>query len=118
MAVTGITPRALSLLQRYDWPGNIRELENQIERAFNYLRGSELDIQHFNLPIQQDLPEDFPMLSLREIRQQAEVKAIRQALDLTGGNKLEAAKLLGIDRSQLYEKLKRYQIIAPCGDSE
>lgn len=113
MAVTGITPRALSLLQRYDWPGNIRELENQIERAFNYLHGSELDIQHFNLPIQQDMPEDAPMLSLREARNRAEAKIIRQALDLTHGNKPEAAKLLGIDRSQLYEKIKRYQILSP-----
>lgn len=110
MAVTGITPRALSLLQRYDWPGNIRELENQIERAFNYLRGSELDIQHFSLPIQQNRPENAPLLSLREARSQAEIRIIRQALDLTHGSKPEAAKLLGIDRSQLYEKIKRYQI--------
>ena len=108
MDIKGITPAALALLQSYRWPGNIRELQNQIERAFNYAAGPMLDVSDFRLELETGPQEGAFPGSLKKVRQQAEKQAIRRALQLTQGNKKEAARLLEIDRSLLYDKIKLY----------
>lgn len=104
--VDGITDAALEVLVQYNWPGNIRELENIIERMLNYVDCGLIDIQ--------DVPEDIRRSerivgrkgqSLANIEQEA----IHSALAETHGNKSKAARLLGISRSKLYEKLSLNQ---------
>lgn len=103
-----ISAEALELLVRYDWPGNIRELENVIERA-TILSRSEV-IQPEDLPIDVESPTGLRFrsfeggwLPLREL----ELNYIQAVLRSTGGNKLRAARILGIDRKTLHAKLKK-----------
>ncbi len=110
--VREVTPEAMAMLEQYDWPGNIRELENCVERAFNYVTGSVVEARHIVLPGLSGpvMPLAAPAAvgTLKEVRGQAEKLAIQQALRACGGNKKEAAKRLDIDRSILYDKMKRY----------
>jgi len=95
----------IGLLLRHSWPGNIRELHNVVERAFAFATGDLI------LPI--DLPAGFggegggsrPAARALDLASQ-EREAILRALEQTGGNKLQAAKLLGISRANLYVKIK------------
>lgn len=98
---SGISKDALSILMDYAWPGNVRELENVIEHALILAR-SEL-IMPQDLP---ELTEKEPLSKLDEMEKEAILKAIKDA----GGNKYRAAKILGIQRSTLYSKLKKFGI--------
>jgi len=109
MNVTGIAPALVSMLQNYDWPGNIRELENCIERAFNYTDNGMLELHHFK-GSQFEIPKVGVNWSLKEAREQAEMMTIRRVLKETGGNKKKTAEILGIERSQLYSKIKKYDL--------
>jgi transcriptional regulator with PAS, ATPase and Fis domain len=105
--ISGLAPGALKLLLAHDWPGNVRELENAIERAIvtahNGMLG-EADFVFLN-----HRPErswEVPDVPLNEL----ERRAIIAALERRQGNIKETAAALGIDRSTLYDKLKRYEI--------
>jgi transcriptional regulator with PAS, ATPase and Fis domain len=109
-----IEPEAVSLLQQHDWPGNVRELANVLERAAA-MSPSEIigaDIIRSALPgrirVSPSGRSGFPDLSARLA--EAERSAILDALAQCRGQKLAAARQLGISRSQFYEKLKRYDI--------
>ncbi|WP_316392287.1 sigma-54-dependent response regulator transcription factor ZraR [Citrobacter farmeri] len=105
-AVKGFTPRAMDLLIHYDWPGNIRELENAIERSVVLLTGEYISERELPLAIaNQPLPfvTDRAILPLVEV----EKEVILAALEKTGGNKTEAARQLGITRKTLLAKLLR-----------
>ena len=115
MDIQGITPKALDLLQHYHWPGNIRELENHVERAFNYTAGPFLDVSDFGLAGEAAEAVKLP-ISLREARETAERDAILRALQQADGNKKEAAQILEIDRSLLYDKLRRYNLVQDVKD--
>lgn len=111
--ITGVTPEAMMMLERYHWPGNIRELENCIERAINYVTGSVIDADHIDLPQPSqgaggDVGPGTVCCTLKEAREHAEKMAIQRMLEVCGGNKKETAERLGIDRSILYDKIKRY----------
>lgn len=111
--VSGLTPEAVMLLERYHWPGNIRELENCIERAFNYAVEGIIDADHIDLPLptegeESEVGPGWLNCTLREARDHAERMAIKRMLEVCGGNKKETAERLGIDRSILYDKIKRY----------
>ena len=105
-----ISEGGLKMLMDYNWPGNVRELENAIERAMVTCRGrrlSEEDFSFLALNGQATRPWAVPAgLSLQDM----EKLAIAATLQRTGGNIKESAALLGIDRSTLYEKIKRYDI--------
>src|SRR5205823_11677244 len=107
--VGGISAGALNLLIAYEWPGNVRELENVIERAIVTCRNGMLDEGDF-LWLRREGPQsegwDVPDVSLGEL----ERRAIVAALERKHGNVKEASSALGIDRSTLYDKLKRYEI--------
>ncbi|MBT7151307.1 MAG: sigma-54-dependent Fis family transcriptional regulator, partial [Deltaproteobacteria bacterium] len=112
-SIQGFTPAAMNYLMNYDWPGNIRELMNTIERGVILSRNDFLDIEDFsmlNVGVSQSsqaaLEPSGPVeiLPLEEV----EKNAILLALDLTGNNKSETARKLGITRRTLHQKLKRY----------
>ncbi|MER3373765.1 MAG: sigma-54 dependent transcriptional regulator [Allomuricauda sp.] len=100
--LVGIAPEAVEVLQRYSWPGNIRELENIIQRAVIMCDG-KVTVKH--LPEQVKFKIDFPEESLKPLKQ-VEKEYIQKVLASTGNNKTQAAKILGIDRKTLREKLK------------
>ncbi|MCA9131954.1 MAG: sigma 54-interacting transcriptional regulator [Planctomycetales bacterium] len=110
--LSGIEPRALELLSRHTWPGNVRELRNVIERAIVLGSGETLGVDDFRLSSLGQQPGDtafaaeqpFQPLSLAEL-EKAHILAM---LEHTQGNKTQAAQLLGIERSTLDRKLKRY----------
>ncbi len=114
--IAGVEPWALDAMERYDWPGNVRELSNALESAFTF--GSADTIRLADLPPaiaagagvepapQAVAPAGFATLSFTD----TERDLIRRALVSTGGNKLRAAKLLGISRKRLYARLRRYQV--------
>lgn len=107
--VHDISRDVLALLVNYDFPGNVRELENIIERGVALSNGPAIEIAH--------LPEDIRELSIRTFRKKdgklpsledQETAYIRWVLKEVGGNKTLAAQILGIDRVSLWRKLKKY----------
>ncbi|EMU6539393.1 sigma-54-dependent response regulator transcription factor ZraR [Escherichia albertii] len=105
-AVKGFTPQAMDLLIHYDWPGNIRELENAMERAVVLLTGEYISERELPLAI---AGTPIPMAQSQDIQPLVEVEkeVILAALEKTGGNKTEAARQLGITRKTLLAKLSR-----------
>ncbi len=103
--ISGFTTEAAQAIEGYHWPGNIREMENKIKRAI--IMCEDKFISSRDLLI--DSPESFS-INLRQVRQEAEKKAIKQAIFMTDGNYSAAAKLLGITRPTLYDLIKKYSI--------
>lgn len=101
-----ISPAALKLCLDYDWPGNVRELENTVERAFSLLETKIIEPEHLPEELHARLhgaPGAITGVSpLADIEWQTVLEALKQ----TNGNRMQAARLLGISRSTLYEKLK------------
>ena len=107
-----ISAEAMNRLIQHHWPGNIRELKNVLERASAIINNGVIRLEHLPAELQ-DGPYDFQVTSeglptLQETMKQAEARAVKQALDLAGGNRKRAADLLGIHRSNLYIKLKQH----------
>ncbi len=103
-----LTPEAYAALCEYRWPGNVRELKNLIERIVIMNPQTRVDARHIRLDAarrQQDRSPDRPG-SLQEVREAAEREYILKKLDETGGNVTRAAELLGLERSNLYRKMK------------
>lgn len=106
---------AIALLRQYDWPGNVRELRNTLERAAAIAPDGTLSAGVISRAMPQrmdrqpEIETDGP--GLADARARAEREAIVDALRQSGGKKTQAAQLLGVSRSQFYEKLKRYEII-------
>ena len=110
-----ISDEALKLLLAYDWPGNIRELENCLERACALTSGPTVHVSDLPTTIQTWKAQTLPSLNVNEdsgahVMTLAEIErnAILQTIDQLNGDKLEAAKLLGIGKTTLYRKLKEY----------
>ncbi len=106
-----LTPAALEALCRYPYPGNVRELENILERAFALSEGGEIDAADLDLaPPRVEASEDTPeamQISLPEYLDRVEREAIQAALARTGGNKTAAARLLGVTFRSLRYRLER-----------
>ena len=105
--VAGFTPEAISLLQKYPWPGNLRELRNMIKRVTLLSQGTLItanDLLNELSPFYQENHQ--PTRPLFDAEQ--EQRRIREALEQTHYNKSKAAQLLGIDRKTLYNKMKTY----------
>lgn len=110
-----IDPEVFSYLQSKEWPGNIRELYNVLERAMNYAEGSELTIDEFNMGVNfdEDMEKSLLLYSenpIEDLKRETEKRFIKNTLKRFNGNKTEAAKYLHIARSQLYAKIKRLKI--------
>ncbi len=109
--VTDISEDLLGVLNNYNFPGNVRELENIIERGIALSKGDTLETIH--------LPDDLRELSIRTFRKNVgkvpsledqEKAYIQWVLKEVGGNKSKAAQILGIDRVSLWRKIKRYEM--------
>jgi DNA-binding NtrC family response regulator len=106
-----ISKETMSALVNYNWQGNIRELQNAIERAF-ILSGDEIDAENLPLRIRQNAGENYEnseRAGLPPTLEETERRYILEILKSTGEDKAEAAEILGIDLSTLYRKLKRYE---------
>ncbi|HEU4578924.1 MAG TPA: sigma-54 dependent transcriptional regulator [Polyangiaceae bacterium] len=109
-----ITPRAWAALMSHPFPGNVRELEHAIQHAVVLARGGEIDIWHLPYDLRGDIDADEPASStfrpLSESMRDFERQCLLVALNHSSGAKREAARLLGISRKTLWEKLKSHQI--------
>jgi DNA-binding NtrC family response regulator len=119
--VTGIEPQALEALKAYHWPGNIRELENILERLVIVKGNGLLTLADLptairnpreTTPMERAIPE-LPKdgTDLRAMLEAVEDRMIGEALERTGGNKNRAAELLGLNRTTLVEKLRRKRVV-------
>ena len=103
---------ATKVLKNYAWPGNVRELSNVLERTIPALGGDTIYPE--NLPFylhhsRQKFPEQYRS-SLKDVQATTEKEAIRFALQKSGHNKARAARMLGIHRTQLYKKMKKFKL--------
>ncbi len=106
------SPEAMSLLLDHSWPGNVRELENTIEHAVVLAKGPRIEVSHLPASIR-------AMTAAAQPTERAstfvdhERTLLRETMEHCGWNKKKAAHRLGISRSTLYEKLKKYRIVPP-----
>jgi len=113
--VTEIAPSCLRLLKAYGWPGNVRQLENTIERAVMFCQTKKItiadlppDLRQYREKLKGSCPDDFDLhCHVRE----TERRIIGEALEQTGGNRTRAADLLGISRKRLWEKIKELNVL-------
>ena len=110
LAEIAIDQQAGRILQQYDWPGSVRELSNVLERTVASLEGAVIFPHHlpFFLQRQIDALFDGPSTSIKQVQTKAEIEAICFALKQAQGNKAGAARLLGIHRTLLYKKMRKY----------
>lgn len=102
--------RVLALFLDYSWPGNVRELENVIESAIHLTSSEKITLEDLPDHFKPDMTQPKHVLSLKEEVEFAEKRAIKRALNQTNGDKIQAAAILGIGKSSLYEKMKKYKI--------
>ena len=104
--IVGFDPQAAAAMTRYDWPGNLRQMKNAVMSATLLCTGDYITCRE--LPAELSEAPETPAVPLRNPA--GEEEQIRRALSMAGGNKSQAAKLLGIDRKTLYNKLHLYGI--------
>lgn len=112
MRVRSIEEKVWEKLYNHSWPGNIRELRNVLERAMHLMEDETLKPEHITLP-QVDKEDRSEIMTLKQTVQLAEIQAIEKTLRVTHGDRQAAAKLLGISKSSLYQKLAEYQSHLP-----
>ena len=119
LSIEGIDADTQQFLECYDWPGNVRELKHAIERACMMRGSGTLSMDDFDFFIRRISANGSSYaadrnvtksLDLKTVKMEAEKKAIETALKITGGNKKSAANILGIERTVLYDKLKKYDM--------
>jgi len=99
---------AFAALESYHWPGNVRELENRVKRAV--IMADHKNITAKDLELGDNSGDDYPTFDLREVREQAERKAIQRALNHSGEKVSQAADLLGVSRPTMYDLIKKYKL--------
>ena len=112
--ITGVSPAVRKILVGHRWPGNVRELKNVIERAVNFASGEMLELEDLPFYLREPKIEE-PLSSakgwnLENAHEHLDKETLEKALLKMRGNKSEVARLLGISRSWLYEKMRRYDI--------
>jgi len=103
-------PGAISAMTAYGWPGNVRELQNRIRRALGTTTGQAIDAADLGFEEQDQAPDMDGVPTLKEARDAAEIRAVRQALALQNNNISRAAKLLQVSRPTLHDLLKKHGI--------
>jgi transcriptional regulator with PAS, ATPase and Fis domain len=109
-----ISPEVIKIFEKFDWPGNIRELSNVLERVICSMDGSEGIIQTRHLPVfflgLTKRPAKSESVILKNIKADSEKEAVLHAMRVSNHNKNKASKLLGIHRTALYKKMKKFNI--------
>jgi transcriptional regulator with PAS, ATPase and Fis domain len=109
--IGGITDQALGLLMEYEFPGNVRELENMIEHAFVLCHGPQIKAEHLPKELTRKLKPENSYLSQSGSRfQEAEIQVISEVLKKHRGNRTKSAAELGINKSTLWRKMKKLNI--------
>lgn len=110
--ITGISDDAIRLFMTYDFPGNVRELENLLEHAFVMCRRGEITGEHLPREFRETVigPKDDESISLQNHFKRSEAVIIKEALKRNGGRRGQTARALGIDPSTLWRKIKRLDI--------
>ena len=106
-SLAGFTKEAAQAIESYQWPGNIRELENKIKRAVIMSAGKKITLDDLKLEY---VEEEIIPLNLKQVREAAETDAIYRALTYADNNISDTAKLLGLTRPTLYSLFKKYNI--------
>ncbi len=101
---------AVAALNGWNWPGNVRELENRIKRAVIMVDGAQVTRRDLDLDTNMESDNDALPLSLKQVRDEAEIKAITRALARAKNNLAHTSRLLGISRPTLYGLLEKYQL--------
>jgi len=109
-SVSQVSDEALVCLMGYDWPGNVRELENCIQRAVSLGSGKFIQLHDLPTSMLYRVMSKSPSLQNPLTLQGLEQQAIREALRVAAGDRVRAAKLLGIGKTTIYRKLKEYGI--------
>jgi DNA-binding NtrC family response regulator len=104
--IDGVSHEGMALLMSYPFPGNVRELRNILERAMVVTSGPFIEASDLNLPTSHQPTDD----SLESVEHQHIAKVLEQS----NGNVSQAARVLGIDRVTLYNKIRKYKLRAPC----
>ena len=115
-----IDENVLECFRQHSWPGNVRELENVLERILNLAEEDVITVGHLPFYLRQNLefaPAGENVVPLREAVEKIEKLMLTRALELTGGDRLAAARILQISKSSLYEKLSRYKISSGIPES-
>lgn len=109
--ISGLTTNCMACLQAYRWPGNVRELKNVIHRAVVTCSGDTIDPEHLPPRIRMASPQpENIVLPVGMSLKMAEREIIRKTLRSTGFNRRRAARLLGISRSTMYNKIRKYSL--------
>ena len=108
--ISDFTPAAIERLRNYDWPGNVRQLQNEVQRAVLMCEGQMVDLH--DLTVSDASPSATGSEANFTLMEAMERNKIIEVLKETHGNKLEAARRLGIGRQTLYNKIKAYSIAA------
>jgi len=109
--ITGVSDQVLNMLMEYEFPGNVRELENIIEHAFVLCHGSQIEVEHLPKEFVKKFKDERKSISIAKDRlKEAEISVIIDVLKKHGGNRSKAAEELGIDKSTLWRKIKRLNI--------
>lgn len=106
--VNGFTPEAIEAIELYEWPGNIREMENRVKRSIVMADDKLVSSEDLGISTGETLN-----INLRQVRQNAERAAILRALTVSDNNISATAKLLGVTRPTLYDLMKKYNIQSP-----
>jgi two-component system response regulator HydG len=120
--VVGFSPEAMEVLRKYSWPGNVLELENVVERAVILCRGGRIEPNHIELTRRESAPPPrqhtaqrahvpLGILPLKEALEEPEKQLILQALEALNWNRQETARVLDINRTTLYKKMKKYGLL-------
>ncbi|WP_202078755.1 sigma-54 interaction domain-containing protein [Caldalkalibacillus salinus] len=108
--VVDFTADVYQLFSMYHWPGNIRELENVIESAVHLTHKDVIEIEDIPVHLKQNFTHGSQAYSLKNVLEHTEKRELEKALQKCNGNKIEAAKLLKIGKSSMYDKLKKYEL--------
>lgn len=113
LKIAGVDGDVLDLFALHDWPGNVRELEHLLERAANMRLSGQLSLECFDglrTRLQAAMYQEPPKNTITAVKRHAEREKIVEALKLANGNISAAGKQLGMSRSNIYEKIKKYSI--------
>ena len=108
--ILGLTPDALNRLSSYSWPGNIRELRNAIEYAFVLCPSGAIDVEHLPPAVGGSIPNNRGKKTTEKKAERPDREKLIRALKDAGGNRSEAARILGVSRVTVWKRMKKFDI--------